>query len=78
MTKHPAVVPENGVPHPIQLAADVGTKALEAAQDAATRAVTSTERLVRQYPLASVGVAFGGGAVLGILAYRLLVPRSVR
>lgn len=78
MSKHNEVVPENGAHHPLEYAAEVGTKALDAAQAGATWASTKTERLVRQYPLASVGVAFGGGAALGILAYRLFAPRRSR
>jgi ElaB/YqjD/DUF883 family membrane-anchored ribosome-binding protein len=78
MSKHPDVVPGNGVSHPLQYAAEVGTKALDAAQAGATWATTRTEKIVRQYPLASVGIAFGGGAALGFLAYRFLVPRHTR
>jgi len=57
-------------------AAEAGAKALEVVQDSALRVASSTGNTVRKYPLASVGIAFGGGLALGALAYRLLAPKS--
>jgi len=76
MQKHPAPASGNGVSHtPLHYAAEVGAKALDAVRTGATWATTNTERVVHEYPLASVGIALGSGAILGWLAYRLLATR---
>jgi ElaB/YqjD/DUF883 family membrane-anchored ribosome-binding protein len=59
----------------LQHAAQVGEKALDAVQDGAVQAASRTEKLVRKYPLASLGVAFGGGAAIGVLVYGLFAGR---
>jgi ElaB/YqjD/DUF883 family membrane-anchored ribosome-binding protein len=40
-------------------------------QARASDAAHGTQRLVRDHPLASMGIALGGGLVLGALAHRL-------
>jgi ElaB/YqjD/DUF883 family membrane-anchored ribosome-binding protein len=51
--------------------------ALEAAKEArrkleerALAGVKATDRMVREYPYQSIGVAFGAGMLLGVLANR--------
>ncbi len=55
-------------------AKDLGARAVEAAGEGLDRAQIMTERTVRKYPLAAVGVAIGSGVALGVLGYRMLNP----
>lgn len=47
------------------------THAASSLQARANGAAHGTQRLVREYPLASIGVVLGGGVVIGALAHRL-------
>ena len=60
---------------PMEFAAELGSKAVEVVQTGATRAAHSAEKGVRKYPMAAVSIAFGGGAVVGLLTYRALSHR---
>lgn len=57
---------------------DIGERAYDAVSSAATvaqkeitKAASSTEKVVKANPLASLGVALGGGVLLGVLAAKL-------
>jgi|CXWL01.1.fsa_nt_gi hypothetical protein len=58
-----------------EVAADIGQKVLDVVQDGATRAGATTEKAVRKYPLAAVGVSLGTGVALGAIGYRLMNPK---
>lgn len=47
-------------------------------QSNARDAAAGSEKLVRRYPFASVGVALGGGIALGFAAHWLLAPKRPR
>jgi hypothetical protein len=50
----------------------VGNRVAQGAEIAADR----TEKIVKKYPLAAVGIAVGGGVLLGALVYRLFNPQK--
>ncbi|MBK7862903.1 MAG: hypothetical protein IPJ65_30695 [Archangiaceae bacterium] len=60
----------------ITAAKQFGTKAATLAGEQATRLAETTEKNVRKYPLAAIGIAAGCGAVLGTLGTLLFMPRQ--
>jgi hypothetical protein len=58
----------------LDTAKDLGARAVEAAGEGFDKAQAMTEKTVRKYPLAAVGVAIGSGVALGVWGYRLLNP----
>jgi ElaB/YqjD/DUF883 family membrane-anchored ribosome-binding protein len=67
----------DGIDNPLHYVVEVGTKALDAVQSGASLAGSTAQTLVRKHPLASVGIAFGGGlavAALGLLLVSTLRP----
>jgi hypothetical protein len=51
-----------------------GAKAIERARVAAVSAAGATSRVVRKHPLILMGLAAGGGIVLGAFGHWLLTP----
>lgn len=56
----------------LSTASMVGNRVAEGAEIAADR----TEKMVKKYPLAAVGIALGGGVLVGALMYRLFNPQK--
>ena len=63
-----------GVQNP-EASLGIGSRAVNAVSDTAANVSDTTGEVVKKYPLASVGIAFAGGALLGAVAYRLLAPK---
>ena len=55
--------------------APLATRAIEVVQASAVKVASGAEKVVRHYPLASVGVALGSGIAVGALSYRMLATR---
>lgn len=59
------------------IVADAAEKALGVMQMGASKAAVSTEKMVRRYPLASLGIALGSGLLVGVIGYRLMRNRHL-
>ena len=59
----------------IQAARQIGSKAMHAAGDGLGKVAEATEKNVKRYPLAAVGIALGSGVIIGTLGTLLFRPR---
>jgi hypothetical protein len=60
----------------LNAAKQFGSRAAAVAGEQVGRIAEQTERSVRKYPLAAIGIAFASGAVLGTLGAILFKPRE--
>ena len=60
----------------LNAAKQFGTKAASLSSEYAGKAADSTEKNVKKYPLAAVGIALGSGVVLGTLGTLLFTPKK--
>lgn len=59
----------------IDAAVEVGQKVIDVVQDGALYAGEKTEKVVKKYPLAAVGISLGTGVALGALGYKMFAPK---
>ena len=60
----------------LNAAKQFGTKAATLTSDYAGKAADYTEKNVKKYPLAAIGIALGGGVLLGTLGTLLFTPKE--
>lgn len=60
----------------LNAAKQFGTKAATLTSDYAGKAADYTEKSVKKYPLAAIGIALGGGVLLGTLGTILFMPKE--
>jgi hypothetical protein len=71
MPTQAAVAGNDVIPNHPLIPLEFSARAREAVQAGASQMVKSTERTVRKYPLASLGLAVGGGVALAALGFIL-------
>ncbi len=59
----------------IEAAVEVGQKVMDVVQDGAIYAGEKTEKAVKKYPLAAVGISLGTGIALGAIGYKMFAPK---
>ena len=59
----------------VNRAREIGSRAAAVAGEQVGKLAEQTEKSVRKYPMAAVGIALGSGVVLGTLGALLFTPR---